>query len=102
MSNAKTFDLIVIGTGTAGSTAALRCHSSDWSVALIDSSPFGGTCVLRGCDPKNVLVSATESGDWYQRMQSKTIKVFQVQYLRFHLYPQWVARRINKGTKLSV
>lgn len=51
-----TFDLIVIGTGTAASITASECSSVGWSVAIIDSLPFGGTCALRGCDPKKVLV----------------------------------------------
>jgi glutathione reductase (NADPH) len=73
MSDTKTFDLIVIGTGVAASTVAWKCHSVGWSVAIIDSRPFGGTCVLRGCDPKKVLVSAAEVIDLNKRMQSKGI-----------------------------
>ena len=42
------FDLVVIGTGAAASTAASRCRSAGWEVAIIDSKPFGGTCPLRG------------------------------------------------------
>ena len=57
-----TFDLIVIGTGTGGvSTTASECSSAGWSVAIIDSLPFGGTCALRGCDPKKVLVEVSKS-----------------------------------------
>ena len=52
MSDTKTFDLIVIGTGVAASTVAWKCRSAGWSVAIVDSRPFGGTCALRGCDPK--------------------------------------------------
>jgi len=44
----KKFDLVVIGTGAAASTAAFRCRSASWEVAIIDSRPFGGTCPLRG------------------------------------------------------
>ena len=54
------FDLIVIGTGTAASVAALQCSSAGWKVAIIDSLPFGGTCALRGCEPKKVFVEASE------------------------------------------
>jgi glutathione reductase (NADPH) len=54
------FDLIVIGTGSAGSAAANKCRKAGWEVAIIDSRPFGGTCALRGCDPKKVLVGAAE------------------------------------------
>lgn len=64
------FDLIVIGTGTAASTVAHQCRSAGWQVAVIDSRPFGGTCALRGCDPKKVLVGAAEAIDWVRRMKS--------------------------------
>jgi len=49
---AKGYDLIVVGTGSAGSTVASACRRGGWKVAIIDSRPFGGTCALRGCDPK--------------------------------------------------
>jgi glutathione reductase (NADPH) len=63
------FDLIVIGTGSGGSTAAGKCAKAGWKVAQIDSRPFGGTCALRGCDPKKVLVGAAELADWNRRMK---------------------------------
>lgn len=72
MPNSK-FDLIVIGTGAAASTVAYECASQDWKVAIIDSRPFGGTCPLRGCDPKKVLVAAEEAIDWNIRMKGKGI-----------------------------
>lgn len=68
-----TFDLIVIGTGTAASTTASECSSAGWSVAIIDSLPFGGTCALRGCDPKKILVEAAKIIDSNQRHENKGI-----------------------------
>jgi len=65
------FDLVVIGTGTAGSTVASQCRAAGWSVAVIDSLPFGGTCALRGCDPKKVLVGTAELLDFSRRLQQK-------------------------------
>src|SRR6266404_6883963 len=73
----RKFDLIVIGTGEAGSTAAYKCRKAGWEVAIIDSRPFGGTCALRGCDPKKVLVGAAEVIDWNRRMQDKGVQVQQ-------------------------
>jgi glutathione reductase (NADPH) len=70
---AKTYDLVVIGTGTAAQVAASRCHSAGWRVAVIDHLPFGGTCALRGCDPKKVLVGAAEALDHARRMRGKGI-----------------------------
>jgi glutathione reductase (NADPH) len=55
------FDLVVIGTGAAASAVAFRCQSAGWSVAILDSRPFGGTCALRGYDPKKVLVGLRKS-----------------------------------------
>ncbi|MFL6479057.1 MAG: FAD-dependent oxidoreductase, partial [Nitrososphaera sp.] len=67
------FDLIVIGTGTAASTTAHECSSAGWKVAIIDSLVFGGTCALRGCEPKKVLVEGVKIVDSAQRHQSKGI-----------------------------
>ncbi len=66
--NENTHDLIVIGTGTAASVTAMGCRKAGWSVALIDHLPFGGTCALRGCDPKKMLIAATEVIDGFERM----------------------------------
>src|SRR6185312_10568053 len=72
MSNQK-FDLVVIGTGTAASTAAFACRRAGWRVAMIDQLPFGGTCALRGCDPKKVLVGGAEAVDHARRMQGRGV-----------------------------
>ena len=70
----RDFDLIVIGTGEAGTSAAYRCRSEGWGVAIIDSRPYGGTCSLRGCDPKKVLVGASELIDWQGRMVGRGVR----------------------------
>lgn len=64
----KPYDLIVIGTGTAAIVTASGCRKAGWSVAVIDHRPFGGTCALRGCDPKKMLIAATEVIDGFERM----------------------------------
>ena len=69
----KRFDVVVIGTGAAASTVATRCRAAGWQVAITDSRPFGGTCALRGCDPKKVLVGAAEAIDWTRRMAGRGI-----------------------------
>src|SRR5258708_39529931 len=70
----KKFDLIAIGTGAAASGAAFKCRAAGWSVAIIDSRPYGGTCELRGCDPKKVLVGAGALIDALRRMNGKGLK----------------------------
>ena len=82
------FDLIVIGTGAGGATAAHKCQKEGWQVAIIDSQPFGGTCALRGCDPKKVLVGASDLMDWMRRMDgngvsSRDVKIDWSSLMRF-------------------
>src|SRR5438067_9557495 len=56
----RQFDLVVVGTGVTSAVAS-RCREAGWTVAVVDSRPFGGTCALRGCVPKKILVTATEA-----------------------------------------
>src|SRR5262245_5608993 len=56
----RQFDLVVVGTGVTSSVAS-RCREAGWSVAVVDSRPFGGTCALRGCMPKKILIGAAEA-----------------------------------------
>lgn len=72
--NTRRFDLLVIGTGSAASTVAGRCRKEGWSVAVIDELPFGGTCALRGCDPKKVLVGNAEAIEWARRLAGKGVR----------------------------
>lgn len=65
------YDIIIIGTGTAGRTLAGRAKSSGLKFAIIDSREYGGTCPLRGCDPKKVLAGVSEATDWNNRLIGK-------------------------------
>lgn len=62
------YDVIVIGVGMAGLNAARRTAAAGKRVAVVDSRLYGGSCMLRGCDPKKVLVGAAELVDWQRRM----------------------------------
>ncbi len=73
MDMSENFDLVVIGTGSAASTVASRCRKAGWRVAIVDSRPFGGTCALRGCDPKKVLVGAAEVIDRAALMKGRGV-----------------------------
>jgi hypothetical protein len=53
--------------------AAARVRKAGRSVAVIDHRPFGGTCALRGCDPKKMLVSGAEAVDFARRMHGRGV-----------------------------
>ncbi len=65
----KTYDLVVIGSGTAAQVASARVRKAGRTVAVVDHRPFGGTCALRGCDPKKMLLSGAEAIDAARRME---------------------------------
>ena len=67
------YDLLVVGSGTAAMVAAMRVRGAGWSVAVIDEKPFGGTCALRGCDPKKMLVAGAEAIDMSRRMHGNGV-----------------------------
>jgi len=56
----KRYDFVAIGGGNAGLTAASKVASAGLRTALVDRGPVGGLCSLNGCNPKKVLVRATE------------------------------------------
>ncbi|MEP7056600.1 MAG: NAD(P)/FAD-dependent oxidoreductase [Caldimonas sp.] len=69
----KRYDLLVIGSGTAAVGAATRMREAGWTVAVVDFRPYGGTCALRGCDPKKMLIAGAEAVDHVRRMQNKGV-----------------------------
>ena len=56
MSEAEKFDLLVIGAGSGGVRAARIAAGHGARVAICEESRVGGTCVIRGCVPKKLLV----------------------------------------------
>lgn len=56
------YDLFVIGAGSGGVRAARLAAASGAKVAIAEEHRVGGTCVIRGCVPKKLLVYASEFG----------------------------------------
>ena len=54
------YDLFVIGGGSGGVRAARLTAQSGHRVAIAEESRMGGTCVIRGCVPKKLMVFASE------------------------------------------
>ncbi len=53
-------DVVVLGSGNAGFAAVGAANAAGQSAVIVESSDVGGTCPLRGCVPKKVLVAAAE------------------------------------------
>ncbi|WP_288106726.1 glutathione-disulfide reductase [Limnobacter sp.] len=62
MSDQTEYDLVVVGGGSGGVACARRAASYGAKVALVEGSRLGGTCVIRGCVPKKLLMYASQFG----------------------------------------
>jgi pyruvate/2-oxoglutarate dehydrogenase complex dihydrolipoamide dehydrogenase (E3) component len=58
---AEQFDAIVIGTGQAGPSLAVRLAKAGRKTAIIERSQFGGTCVNTGCIPTKTLIASARA-----------------------------------------
>lgn len=70
----KHYDVMVIGSGIAGQTAAEICRKNDLNVAITDNREFGGTCATRGCDSKRILLQFSELVYKSQNLKGHGIK----------------------------
>jgi dihydrolipoamide dehydrogenase len=64
--SSNSFDLIVLGAGTGGYSAAFRAGQLGLKVALVDAGRIGGTCLHVGCIPTKAML---ESADLYAKVK---------------------------------
>jgi dihydrolipoamide dehydrogenase len=67
------FDLVVLGAGTGGYTAAFRAAQLGLKVALVDEDKIGGTCLHRGCIPTKALLESAGLADRIRHAKSMGI-----------------------------
>ena len=60
------FDLLVLGAGSGGVAASRRAALHGARVAVVEGGRVGGTCVIRGCVPKKLLMYAAQFGDAFR------------------------------------
>ena len=58
---AMSYDVIIIGTGQAGPSLAVRLAGAGMKVAIIERKRFGGTCVNTGCIPTKTLIASARA-----------------------------------------
>jgi glutathione reductase (NADPH) len=60
------YDLITLGAGSGGVAASRRAALHGARVAIVEGSRVGGTCVIRGCVPKKLLMYAAQYSDAFR------------------------------------
>ncbi|MES2071769.1 MAG: glutathione-disulfide reductase [Pseudomonadota bacterium] len=91
------FDLVVIGGGSGGVAAARRAALHGARVALIERDRLGGTCVIRGCVPKKLMMYA---GRFSNELRDAAAYGWTLQGARFDL-AAWQDRKTAEISRLE-
>lgn len=91
------FDLITIGAGSGGVAASRRAAALGAKVMIAEGSRVGGTCVIRGCVPKKLMMYAAEFAD---KLQEARGYGWQVGDTRFDM-AQWAASKAKEIDRLE-
>ena len=76
------YDVIVIGGGPGGYTAAIRASQKGLKTALVEKNSLGGTCLNLGCIPTKCLLNSSKL--YYKMKHSDTLGI-QVDNLQYNL-----------------
>lgn len=91
------FDLIVIGAGSGGVAAARRAALHGARVAIVEGGRVGGTCVIRGCVPKKLMMYAAQYGDALREAEGYG---WSVGASHFEM-PRWAAAKAAETARLE-
>jgi len=93
----ETFDLLVVGAGSGGVAASRRAAAHGAKVAIVESSRVGGTCVIRGCVPKKLLMYAAAYGDAFREAAGYG---WSLGHRHFEM-PRWAAAKAAETQRLE-
>ena len=97
---ATTYDAIIIGTGQAGPSLAVRLASTGMKVAIIERQRFGGTCVNTGCIPTKTLIASARAAHVARRAGDFGVTIdgsIAVDMKKIKQRKDEVVRRSNEG-----
>src|SRR5687767_13346235 len=99
------FDLVVLGAGTGGYTAAFRAGQLGLKVALVDEGKIGGTCLHRGCIPTKALLESAAFADRLRHAKDFGLTLPgepQIDYAQMAARRDQVVKRMWTGLKTLV
>jgi pyruvate/2-oxoglutarate dehydrogenase complex dihydrolipoamide dehydrogenase (E3) component len=99
---ATTYDAIIIGTGQAGPSLAVRLAGAGMKVAIIERKRFGGTCVNTGCIPTKTLVASARAAHMARRAGEYGVMIdssIDVDMKKVKERKDDVVRRSNEGVE---
>ncbi len=91
------YDLVTLGAGSGGVAASRRAAALGARVAIVEGSRVGGTCVIRGCVPKKLLMYTAQLGD---AMTEARGYGWPVEPAAFSM-PRWAAQKAAETRRLE-
>jgi glutathione reductase (NADPH) len=91
------FDFLVIGAGSGGVASARRAAAHGAKVGIVEAGRVGGTCVLRGCVPKKLLMYAAQFRDAFTEAAGYG---WSVGHPHFEM-PRWAAAKAAETQRLE-
>jgi dihydrolipoamide dehydrogenase len=93
------FDIVVLGGGIGGYTAAIRAAQLGKTVAIVEKAKLGGTCLHRGCIPSKSLL---RSAELYATMQNSdeygiTASQVAINFLKVQERKEKIIAQLHKG-----
>ncbi|MTB72810.1 dihydrolipoyl dehydrogenase [Arsenicicoccus sp. MKL-02] len=94
-----TYDIVILGGGSGGYACALRAAELGLSVALVERSKLGGTCLHLGCIPTKALLHAAEVADTARESAQFGVRATfeSIDLPAVHAYKDGVVNRLYKG-----
>ena len=77
------YDLFVIGAGSGGLASSKRAASYGAKVAIAENDLVGGTCVIRGCVPKKLMVYGARFSHLFLFLGRGLLRFLKFSYLFF-------------------
>src|SRR3954454_14436918 len=95
----KKYDIVVLGGGIGGYTAAIRAAQLGKSVAIVEKGKLGGTCLHNGCIPTKALLHAAEIADQARESEQFGVKaeLIGIDMAGVNSYKDGVIARLYKG-----
>jgi dihydrolipoamide dehydrogenase len=103
--SSNSFDLVVLGAGTGGYTAAFRAAQLGLKVALVDEDKIGGTCLHRGCIPTKALLESAAFTERVRNAKELGLKLPgepEVDYVQMAARRDQVVKRLWTGLKTLI
>ena len=99
------FDLVVLGAGNGGYSAAFRGAQLGLRVALVDEDKIGGTCLHRGCIPTKALLESAGFAEKVRHAKDMGLKLAadaEIDYVQMAARRDQVVKRMWTGLKTLV